>query len=204
MKKRTLRPDRLIMVLTTFVLIIWILLCLFSFIDNKQAKNRKKLITCVEVDDKIVNLNVDEFIHFEKTKKLPLRYTLNKDIKKEEVKKINTPIKEEIKIEEEVVEQQLEYLGKFLLTAYCPCELCSEGYGKMTSTGAIAEQGRTIAVDPNIIPYGTNVIIDGHTYIAEDCGGAINDNHIDIFVENHEDCYADWCNGYHDVYIEVE
>lgn len=52
----------------------------------------------------------------------------------------------------------------------------------MTSTGVIAEEGRTIAVDPTVIPYGTEVMIDGHVYIAEDCGGAVKGNVIDIFV----------------------
>lgn len=74
-----------------------------------------------------------------------------------------------------------------LVTAYCPCTECSECYGHQTSTGAIATEGRTIAVDPDVISYGSEVIIDGKTYIAEDCGGCINGSHIDIFFENHED-----------------
>lgn len=78
-------------------------------------------------------------------------------------------------------------LGEFVITAYCPCESCSDEYGFMTSTGVIATEGRTVAVDPKVIPYGTEVIIDGHTYVAEDCGGAIKQNKIDIFFENHED-----------------
>lgn len=57
----------------------------------------------------------------------------------------------------------------------------------MTATGVLAEEGRTIAVDPKVIPYGSEVIIDGHTYIAEDCGGAIKGEEIDIFFESHED-----------------
>lgn len=73
------------------------------------------------------------------------------------------------------------------ITAYCPCEDCSEGFARMTATGATATAGRTIAVDPSVIPYGTEVVIDGHTYIAEDCGGAINGNKIDIFLETHEE-----------------
>lgn len=53
----------------------------------------------------------------------------------------------------------------------------------MTSTGVIAQEGRTIAVDPNVIPYGTEVLIDGNVYVAEDCGSAVKGNVIDIFVE---------------------
>ena len=34
-------------------------------------------------------------------------------------------------------------------------------------------EGQTIAVDPRVIPCGTKVIIGGHIFTAEDCGGAI-------------------------------
>lgn len=42
--------------------------------------------------------------------------------------------------------------------------------------------GRTIAVDPDVIPLGSKVLIDGQEYIAEDTGGAIKGNIIDMFV----------------------
>lgn len=73
----------------------------------------------------------------------------------------------------------------FLLTAYCPCYECSEGYGDMTATGKRAKEGRTIAVDPNVIEYGTTVYIDGRAYIAEDCGGLVKGKHIDIYFDSH-------------------
>lgn len=74
---------------------------------------------------------------------------------------------------------------KCKLTAYCPCIQCSEGYGRHTSTGNLATQGRTIAVDPHVIPYGSKVIIDGHTYRAEDCGGGVGGRHVDVYFNNH-------------------
>ena len=51
-------------------------------------------------------------------------------------------------------------------------------------------EGQTIAVDPRVIPYGTKVIIGGHIFTAEDCGGAIQGNHIDIYVNNHAEATA--------------
>ena len=84
---------------------------------------------------------------------------------------------------------QLMYLdmGKFKLTAYCPCYECSGKWGNMTATGVKAKEGRTIAVDEDVIPYGYEVIIGGQTYRAEDCGGKVIGKHIDVYFNNHDD-----------------
>ena len=84
-----------------------------------------------------------------------------------------------------------EPLGEFKLTAYCPCVKCCGKTDGITATGTLAEEGRTIAVDPRVIPYGSTVTIyfaDGtsHTYTAEDCGGAIKETRIDVFFDSHE------------------
>ncbi len=76
-------------------------------------------------------------------------------------------------------------LGIFKTTGYCPCSRCSEGWGRATSTGAIASAHHTIAVDPNVIPYGTQVMINGVVYTAEDKGGGVHGHHIDIFFDTH-------------------
>lgn len=86
------------------------------------------------------------------------------------------------------------YIGDFKITYYWLSE-----NGRSTSTGATATEGRTIAVDPNVIPYGTEVLIDGHVYVAEDCGRAVKGNVIDIFVEDERmEMY------YENVYIRKE
>lgn len=84
------------------------------------------------------------------------------------------------------------FLGEYTLTAYCACSKCcgvwANGY---TATGTLATEGRTIAVDPDVIPYGSRVLLiwpDGtqHSYISEDCGGGVNGNHIDVFFNDHQ------------------
>ena len=79
----------------------------------------------------------------------------------------------------------LRPLGVFKTTAYCPCSQCSEGWGRRTSTGAIAASNHTIAVDPRVIPYGSRIMINGVIYTAEDRGGGVKGNHIDIFFNTH-------------------
>ena len=74
-----------------------------------------------------------------------------------------------------------------LATAYCGCVQCCGKSDCITATGTRATEGRTIAADPRVIPYGTHVLINGHEYIVEDCGGAINGNRIDIYFESHAD-----------------
>ena len=43
----------------------------------------------------------------------------------------------------------------------------------------------TVAVDPRVIPYGSKLLINGVVYTAEDKGGAVRGNHIDIFFDTH-------------------
>ena len=61
------------------------------------------------------------------------------------------------------------------------------GYG-ITATGRLAKPHRTVAVDPSLIPLGSLVYIDGIGYrIAEDVGGAIKGQHIDVFFADDND-----------------
>lgn len=115
---------------------------------------------------------------------------------------------EEVDVMDVVEEPELEpekpkneSLGKFKITYYCACKKCSGKWGDMTATGVRAKEGRTIAVDPKVIPYGTKVIIDGHEYIAEDCGGAIKGNKIDIYVGDHNRALKKGVD-YFDVYVK--
>ena len=71
----------------------------------------------------------------------------------------------------------------------------------ITSTGTKPKWG-TIAVDPSIIPYGTKVYIPqfNKTFIAEDCGGAIKGNKIDIYMNDESSVYS-WGRKTIDIYI---
>ena len=81
-------------------------------------------------------------------------------------------------------------LGMFTVTHYCSCEKCCGKSDGITATGTVATEGRTIAVDPDIIPLGSKVLIDGQAYIAEDVGGAIKGNKVDIYVNSHQEAVS--------------
>lgn len=81
-----------------------------------------------------------------------------------------------------------ESRGNYTITYYCNEKYphtCNAGPPYKTATGAEPTPGRTIAVDPHDIPLGTHVFIDGHEYVAEDTGGAVDGKHIDILVNTH-------------------
>jgi len=69
------------------------------------------------------------------------------------------------------------------------------GCNKTTATGTTVHWG-TVAVDPRIIPYGTKMFIvsnDGKFVYglsaAEDCGGSIKGNRIDLYMPTTSQCF---------------
>lgn len=85
------------------------------------------------------------------------------------------------------------------VTAYCSCPICcgtwskdhpsrqGTDYEQHTTLGTVPVAGRTVAVDPEVIPLGSRIILDGHEYTAEDTGSGVKGNHIDIYFDSHEE-----------------
>lgn len=104
-------------------------------------------------------------------------------------------------------------LGEYKITAYCPCVKCcgvwsaehpshqGTDYVQKTASGTIPTEGRTIAADPSVLPYGTVVVVDGYEYVVEDTGGAMNGNAIDIYFSSHE-AALEWGVQYKTIYIK--
>lgn len=87
----------------------------------------------------------------------------------------------------------LSYTGttQVVATAYSHLD---PGCDFITATGTTVHIG-TVAVDPKLIPYGTRMFIvsnDGcYVYgisTAEDCGGSIKGNRIDLYFPTYEQC----------------
>lgn len=82
---------------------------------------------------------------------------------------------------------------QFVATAYHNSD---PGCTEWTATGTLCRVG-AIAVDPKVIPYGTRMYIvtnDGeYIYgiaVAEDCGGAIKGNRVDLYFDSVDECWT--------------
>ena len=123
---------------------------------------------------------------------------LNAEVHRNDLKPIPVAYTVEYEVQE-MEAPELESLGEFKLTAYCSCEKCCDRWAKnrpvdengneivIGASGEVLEAGKSIAVDPKVIPYGTTVLINGNECIAQDCGGSIKKKRIDVYFDNHKD-----------------
>lgn len=85
--------------------------------------------------------------------------------------------------------------AEYEATAYCSCEKCCGTWAEnrpdgvvYTASGAVAQEGVTIAADWDVLPPGTVVYIDGlGERVVQDRGGAIKGNSVDVYFEDHDE-----------------
>lgn len=165
---------------TKVTLLIVVVMLLFAVLINLNFSNKIK-----EQQKQIDNLT-DTLIDREN------QYKLLQD-------EYNSVLQDNAYLEGQVEElNKWRELGTFRITCYW---LGEDDYGDLTSTGTKAQENHTIAVDPNVIPYGSIILIDGNEYIAEDCGGAVKNNVIDVWVRHKSNSFG---VKYTKVYIKEE
>lgn len=102
---------------------------------------------------------------------------------------------EDEKIQSALLDKAVE-IGKTKITHYCICKKCCgkdpdhPAYG-ITASGKKATPYVTVAVDPKLIPLGSDVLVDYgdgviQAYLAQDTGSGVNGSHIDLCVEDHQ------------------
>lgn len=132
----------------------------------------------------------------------------------QQLKKANQSLKDELKSKNEVLPSRKQVSNdddswvSFIATYYDANEPSTgkhpgdPAYG-LTASGENVQAGVTIAVDPNVIPLGSWVLLkypDGRVEKrqAQDTGSAIKGNHVDIYLP-----HASISSGKHEVQVKI-
>ena len=152
---------------------------------------RKKLLVAVVLSACISSLLTYKVVVDKYEKEVITR--LSTTVSKANTKALHNELTAHIEALRQVTEKYS--VDTFQVTAYSPYDNVSgmenDGNPNKTATGTKPRPG-TIAVDPKVIPYGSKIIIvyeDGTVEygIAEDCGGLIKGNIIDVFRQTYKE-----------------
>lgn len=185
---------KVILICFKIVAVLCFICMILSSFAAYQCFEYKKLVD--ELNNQVAELNTqnDELVN-EMNKMTEYIDELKKEIQEKE------NVENEIEVMSLEVEEEpmLVSLGEFKLTAYCSCQKCCGKWALnrpkdengneivIGSSGEVLIPKVSIAVDTNVIPHGSEVVINGNTYIAHDTGGAIKGNRIDVYHNNHQE-----------------
>ncbi len=193
-----LRRTKIIRLVTSMLLMLSVIFYVLS--NYKINESQNELIKQQNDELNVLKLYSD---NLESRIKL-----LEERVQKLEVDRVNTEsYLEELSTENEQLKKEVEDLKKmewvsFEATAYtAKCDGCTG----ITATGKdIRNQSidhRVVAVDPNIIPLGSIVEIEGYgRFVAADTGGAIKGRKIDILHQSKKEAYQ---FGRRDVEVKI-
>ena len=98
-------------------------------------------------------------------------------------------------------EPKLTLIGTMYITGYDDCvQCCGKWAGGPTASGVMPTVNHTVAMSSDY-PFGTRIYIEGlGYYTVEDRG--VGSGVVDVFCNNHAECYA--ITGYYEVYLAEE
>lgn len=168
--------------------------------------------TIIQKDDSIANDQnqvVQQGSEGTKEVKIQATYEDGKEVSRNEVSEVvkNAPVNAVVKqgtLGSLEVNRGSKILYKSKINVLATGYTSNFGFG-ITATGArtVRDTGgySSVSVDPRVIPLGTKLYIPGYGYgIAEDTGGLIKGNRVDLFYNSESDCYK-WGAKSVDVYI---
>lgn len=114
-----------------------------------------------------------------------------KEAQRQKEERAKKESKDNSKSQNNTTKQQIGRSMTFESTAYTDDANSQGKWVGQTATGRKPQVG-VVAVDPNVIPLGTKLIIEGYNNgnvcVAGDVGGAIKGNMIDVFLNSRAEC----------------
>ena len=202
MKKTRLVTGLILLALALVIATAGSILVINNFSESKVAEvqttgklaNNENVLKSDNKTDKLSTKSSKEKVDSDAKEKIVISTNKNKKTTKKATKKKTAKKKSSKK------KSKLKNIGTYKITGYCGCSSCCGKSDGVTASGTRATAGRTIAADTTDLPFGTKVVIDGHTYTVEDVGGAIKGNHIDVYFSSHSKALQ-WGVRYCDVYV---
>lgn len=172
-------------------------------VDSTIEEQDFKTANIVNAEFNIANKEKIKLIKQEKEKTLVTNNNpknTSHQVKKNETQQAKPVVKKEVtqtkqktanSQSENIVQASNENEGKTMYVTATAYTANCEGCSGITYTGINLINNpnmKVIAVDPNVIPLGSKVWVEGYgTAIAGDIGGAIKGNRIDVFIPNQQD-----------------
>ncbi len=166
-----------------------------------SAKTMRKLIVCSTLVVSLLSAATPTFAYTVKSGDTMTKIATDNGMALQDLSKANPQIQDLNSI---FVGQQINLNGLNTGTEatinqkvdsnFKPFTATAYSMGTVTATGTKVAQGRTIAVDPNVIPLGSKVEIKSDIpgvsgiYTAEDTGSAVKGNKIDIYMNTYDQC----------------
>ncbi|RDW18021.1 3D domain-containing protein [Oceanobacillus chungangensis] len=168
-------------------------------IGQKHNATVENLKNWNQLDNDIISIGQKLTIHGPNIEAIPAETSSNEistDTQTEEappVQEVETPVTNEPDQHENTAVEDENISGHTISVKATAYTVQSAGGSGVTATGINLNANpniKLIAVDPNVIPLGTEVYVEGYGYaIAGDTGGAINGNKIDVYVPTNQEAF---------------
>lgn len=187
---RRLNREQGVLVAITSIIIFILSVLLGFFIRENNQKNEelKNVQTDYIVITEKLNTTQNELLMAQENLQIEAKRSIELS---EVLEKVNKNLEEANTIIADLKnkEYELVYMGDFKITYYCDeryQHVC--GGNGVTASGKPTEVGVTAAADWGVLPKGSMIYIENIGFREiQDRGGTVNDKHIDVLVQEHQE-----------------